>query len=538
MTWRRGFILICFVLVIIAIAARLIYVHHLDSAFLKQQGEVRSDRAVVLQAKRGLIKDRHGQVLAATTKMGAIAVDPSELNTGSKQWQHLLFLLDLSPSETAQKLAKFSQRRFMYLKRQVHPDIAEQIAKMRLPGVIVMTEYKRFYPLAEVTAPVLGFTNVDNQGIEGLELGYEKWLGGDNGEERYTKDLKGRVIKSAHQPAVDGRDVTLTIDARIQSMTYKALKAAVTKHRALAGTAVVLDVKTGEVLAMASVPSFNPNNFATIKPGTTRNRVVTDVYEPGSLLKTFAMASVLASGEYAPDDIVNTYPGRFRIGRRVVRDARNLGELSLTDVIRHSSNVGISKLVLDIEPAAFPDTLSALGFGRSTLVGFPGEQSGLMPIRRDWKPFALATLSFGYGISATTLQIAQAYAVIANGGKSISPTLIKGSQVAPVTEVLTPAVAHQTLEMLKTVVANGGTAIQAQVKGYEIAGKTGTARKAIPGGYAENQYVTSFAGIAPANDPKYAMVIMVDDPKGDQYYGGQVAAPVFASVMRRLLPMN
>lgn len=537
MKWRRGFIYVALVLIFIGIISRMLHLQISNRHYLKKQGTVRTERQVVIQAKRGLIKDRTGQVLAATTQLAAVAIDPTEIRTANPKWQQLIALLKLDPIVTDAKLKKYAKRRFMYLKRQITPSISEQVRHLRLPGVIVLTEYKRYYPQAEIFAPILGFTNIDSQGIEALERSYNGWLAGKNGLRRYEKDLKGRIIQSQYLAPEDGQDITLTIDSRLQAITYQALKKAVVKHQALAGTAVVLDVKTGAILAMASAPSFNPNDLKSITPGSTRNRVVTDVYEPGSLLKTFAMAQVLSSENYQPGDTIDTYPGRYYIGRRIVRDARNLGELSLTEVIQHSSNVGISKLLLTAKPEQFPDLLGELGFGKPTMIGFPGEQSGYLPVKRQWKPFALATLSFGYGVSATTLQVAQAYAVIARKGKHIEPSLLVRGQEPAAKLVLDPMVADQILAMLKTVVGEGGTAIQARVKGYEIAGKTGTARKATKGGYAENAYVTSFAGIAPANNPKLVMVVMIDDPKGDDYYGGSVAAPVFSEVMHRALPL-
>lgn len=537
MKWRRIFIYIILVLILLGIVARVLHLQIKERHFLQKQGKVRSERQVIIPAKRGLIKDRNGQVLAATTKMAAIAVDPSELKTSSAKWPTLLNKLHLDPQQVNDKLKRFSKRRFMYLKRQITPHLADQINAFNIPGVIVLTEYRRFYPQAEIFAPILGFTNIDSQGIEALERGYNDWLSGDNGLMVYEKDLKGRVVQSQYVAPKAGNDIMLTIDGRIQSITYQALKKAVLKHRALAGTAVLLDVDSGQILAMASVPSYNPNNLNSIAPGSTRNRVVTDVYEPGSLFKPFAMAQVLQSKHYQFDDTINTHPGRYYIGRKIVRDPRSYGEMSLTEVIQKSSNVGISKLLLTAKPEDFPVLLGKMGFGKATMIGFPGEQSGVLPIRREWKPFALATLSFGYGVSATTLQIAQAYALLARKGKHIDPQLLASDQTPPGKYVLDPAVADQVLGMLKTVVSRGGTAIQARVKGYEIAGKTGTARKAAKGGYAINEYVTSFAGIAPADNPKLVMVVMIDDPKGDDYYGGSVAAPVFSEVMHRVLPM-
>lgn len=533
---RKLFVWIFLVLVIVAIVLRMIHLQFSLQKELKRQGDNRAQRTEVISAKRGIIRDRHGEPLAITSSVQTIFINPQFLNIQNSNWPAVVKLLKLDPVLLAEKLQRYKNKQFMYLKRRVPPPIAAQIKTLKVPGVYFETTYKRYYPQAEIVSQVLGFTNIQNQGQEGVERLYDSWLSGNDGERQVVRDLKGRVLsnQTLREP-VNGKDITLTIDSQIQAITFKALKAAVIEHKAMSGSAVVLNAKTGEILAMANMPTFNPNNLNSLVPGSTRNRVLTDVFEPGSVFKPLAMAAVLSSGQYTSEDTVNTYPGRYRVSGNIIRDSRSYGEIPLTEVIKKSSNVGISKLVLSLEPDTLPLTLRALGIGKKTAVHFPGESAGSLPQPRTWKPFALATLSFGYGVAANTLQVAQAYSVIANAGQKNPVSLIKQNQLPVAETVLEPEVAGQVLEMLKAVVAKGGTGVRAQVKGIEVAGKTGTSRKAVAGGYSDDQYTAIFAGIAPADNPKYVMVVMIDDPRGEAYYGGTVAAPVFSKVMTRLL---
>lgn len=537
--YRQIFIWVFLFLILIGIVIRMMHLQIIEKKELQRHGHNRSTRTEVIAAKRGIIRDRTGKPLAVTTAMSTVFVDPKQLNTTPEKWAQLLKLLQLSPQKTAERLHRYQNKHFMYLKRRVAPPIAKQLRQLKIPGIYFKTEYKRFYPHAEVAAQLIGFTNIQNQGQEGIELMYNNWLSGVDGERRVIRDLKGNVIsnETLRQPQ-PGKDITLSIDSRLQALTFQALKSAVIKDKAASGSAVILDAKTSEILAIANWPTFNPNDLNKIEKGSTRNRAITDIFEPGSVFKPFAMAAVLSSGKYQPGDVIGTYPGRYRIGGNIVRDPRSYGEIPLHEVIRKSSNVGISRLVLSVEPEYLPDTLRKIGIGQKVGLGFPGESAGSLSAKQNWKPFALATLSFGYGVAATTLQVAQGYSILANGGKKQTVSLLKKEQLEPAQTVLDPQVASQVLQMLKAVVARGGTGVRAQVKGYEIAGKTGTARKAIKGGYADDQYTVLFAGIAPADNPKYVMVIMVDDPRGDNYYGGTVAAPVFAKVMSQVLPLN
>ena len=529
-----------FLLVVIAIVARLVHLHAIQDEFLTEHSKARSVRVLPIHAPRGEILDRHGQPLAVSTKVMTLWIDPSQLNTYDPRWQKVLNMIHMPSDIMAAKLKGKQKRRFFYLKRQVSPSMAKQVLALKLPGVYEQTTYKRFYPEAEASAQLLGVTNIDDQGQAGLEQVYNAHLAGQNGQQRIVRDLKGHVIKQAViKPMQPGKPIQLSIDHRLQFITYRALKHAYDINHAKAASAVIMDVRTGEILAMVSLPSFNPNDRSTYQSDAMRLRAVTDTFEPGSVMKPLAMAAVLSTGQYDADDTLDTTPGRYRVQGHIVRDGHNLGVISLRDVIRKSSNVGISKLVLSVQPETLPSFYRHVGLGRQTGVRYPGERSGVLPHKR-WSPFALATLSFGYGISVTTLQLATAYATLANEGKKVTPTLLKQTeQHQQAEQIVDPNVAQQVLEMLTSVVQRGGTGVRARVEGFQVAGKTGTARKAGPGGYLPDSYTAIFAGVIPADHPQYAMVVMVDDPRGDRYYGGSVAAPVFSKVMSQyLLPSS
>ena len=533
---RWWLIAIIFVLVVIAIVTRLVHLHAIQDDFLTEHSEARSVRVLPIHAPRGEILDRHGQPLAVSTKVITLWIDPSQLNTQDPRWQQILNIIHLPSDVMAAKLKGKQKRRFLYLKRQVSPAMAQQVLALKLPGVYEQTTYKRFYPEAEASAQLLGVTNIDDQGQAGLEQVHNAHLAGQNGQQRIVRDLKGHVIKQAiTKPMQPGKPIQLSIDHRLQFITYRALKHAYDINHAKAASAVVMDVRTGEILAIVSLPSFNPNDRSTYQSDAMRLRAVTDTFEPGSVMKPLAMAAVLSTGQYDADDTLDTSPGRYRVQGHIVRDGHNLGMISLRDVIRKSSNVGISKLVLSVQPETLPSFYRHVGLGRQTGVRYPGERSGVLPHKR-WSPFALATLSFGYGVSVTTLQLATAYATLANDGRKVTPTLLKQKeQHQQAEQIVDPNVAQQVLEMLASVVQRGGTGVRARVEGFQVAGKTGTARKAGPGGYLPDSYTAIFAGVIPADHPRYAMVVMVDDPRGDRYYGGSVAAPVFSKVMSQFL---
>lgn len=524
-------------IIITAIGVRLYYVHVQQQPFLVKQGNARSERHLAVPAQRGVVVDRHGHPLAMSMPVQTLWIDPKQLNIKDPRWRKILTWLHIKGDRLDQRIiAKANSSRFMYLKRQLSPALAKRVLALHLPGVYAKPAYRRFYPQGESIAPLIGLTNIDSVGQDGIEKYYHVWLAGKPGRQMILRDLKGHVFAAQEKIAPEaGKPIALSLDYRMQYLTYRALKKAILAHRAVSGSAVIMDVHSGEILAMASFPSFNANDRTDMKISGAKNRAVTDVFEPGSVIKPLAMAAVLDSGLVAPDEIVDTAPGRWRIGRNVIRDTRNYGQLDLEGIIQKSSNVGISKLVLMLAPDALPKALHKFGFGQVTGVSFPGERTGVLPMRSKWRQFALATLSFGYGLSVTTLQLAQAYAVIANGGKRIQPTLLKRTGKIEYEQVFQPQVTQQVLTMLASVTQKGGTGVRARVPGYLVAGKTGTSRKVGPGGYLPDSYTAVFVGIIPVHQPKLVMAIMIDDPRGDAYYGGSVAAPVFAEVMPKIM---
>ena len=538
MSWRFWFCTLLIFSLFVVIGTKL-YILHVDRhAFLQKQSNARTVRHVITPNERGIMMDRKGAPLGVSSVVYDIFVNPQTVNMQNPKWVKALQLMGLNDQRWRKKIQQH-RGQFAYLLRQAPAPVAEKIAAFKLRGVYMTPQFTRFYIEGERMAHVLGITGMNAQGQEGLELYYNDWLAGKQGEATRMSDLKGNVIAvlGKVKPVQHGKPIALSIDRRIQYITYKALKEAVIKHAAASGSAVILEAKTGQILAMANYPSFNPNTKIGADAGSRRNRSVTDSFEVGSTLKTFSMAKVLEHGKFDETKKINTYPGYYRIGRNTVRDDHYSGVLSLPDVLKKSSNVAISKLVLSLPEQSFPELLSKLGFGAQTGVEFPGEAAGIMPTPLRWRKFALATLSFGYGMAATTLQLANAYAVIANRGIKRAPSLLKQNDVPVGEVVMNPAVADKILNMLVGVTETGGTAVRARVPGYVVAGKTGTARKAIKGGYAKDKYVAVFAGIAPANQPALIMVVMIDETHGLNYYGGAVAAPVFSKVMRQVLPL-
>ena len=530
---RRAFLFLCMGLAAASLVWRAVCLQVLDKEFLLSQADARHLRVVSLPAHRGKILDRHGEPLAISTPVESVWVNPQVLGAELQRIPELTRLLSLDRGKVEDLLASRADREFIYLRRHISPGLAAQVAALKIPGVHLQREYRRYYPGGEVTAHVTGFTNIDDTGQEGIELAYEEWLGGEPGAKRVVKDGNHRIIEDVEgisRPR-PGKDLTLSIDRRIQYLAYRELKAAMQEHQARAASAVVLDVKSGEVIAMVNQPSFNPNNRQQLRSSSMRNRAVTDVFEPGSTMKPFIAASALESGRYRPETPVSTSPGWMRVGVNTVRDVHDYGDLDLSGVIRKSSNVGISKVALSLPAEDIWSLLTELGFGAQTYSGFPGEASGLLSHHGGWNAIETATLSFGYGVSATALQLAQAYAVLATGGIKRSVTFLREGEVTEERRVLPAAVARQVRDMLEQAVGPEGTAPQARVAGYRVAGKTGTAKKSSAGGYASKKYLAMFAGMAPASDPRFVMVVMVDEPSNGKYYGGQVAAPVFSKVM-------
>ncbi|HMW49225.1 MAG TPA: penicillin-binding protein 2, partial [Cellvibrionaceae bacterium] len=481
-----------------------------------------------------LLRIDKNRLLAVSTPVQSIFVNPQKVD--SKDFPRLAKALKLTTVEIEKKIAANADRKFIYLARKLPPHDAEEITQLQIPGVGVEEEYERYYPAGEVAAHLVGFTNIDDHGQEGMELALDSWLTGSPGTKEVIKDLKGNVVKELglKKSAVAGKDVQLSIDLRLQYVAHKALKAQVEERGALSGSVVVLNAKTGEILAMANQPSFNPNNRTNVPLNNLRNRAITDVVEPGSTIKPFTVMAALETGRYKPDTIINTSPGYLQVGSKTLKDKHNLGPIDLTTIIQKSSQIGISKLALDLEPQSVRDLLHKSGFGEITGVGFPGESAGVLPSHAKWQPIERATLAFGMGMSATPLQLAQAYLMIANQGRFHSVSLLKKDAKVlddkKPEQIVSPKVAAQMNEMLKTVVQPGGTAYRARLESYSFAGKTGTAHKVDATGYAENKYVAIFAGMAPADNPEIVSVVVINEPTKGSYYGGDVAAPVFAKV--------
>ncbi len=518
---------------------RLIDLHILKQDFLQGEGNSRALRTIGVPSYRGMITDRLGVPLAVSTLVQSIWINPQEL-TQPEKLREATKILKLPYTETIKKIKANSQKEFMYLARHLSPDKAEQLQKLGIPGLHVLKEYRRFYPRSEAVAHVVGFCDIDHQGKEGLELAYDEILKGQTGKDKIIKDRLGRHAddKGSLITQRGGRDIALSIDHRVQFLAYRELMSAVKTHQAKAGSVVILDAKTNEVLAMANYPSFNPNQRIQHMDDKYRNRALTDQFEPGSVIKAFTMANILASGKYHADTKIDTSPGWMKVGQHIVKDIHNHGEISLKTALQKSSNIVVSKLTLELPTMSLPDMLVKVGFTQSTGSGFPGESSGKISTVSSKNPISLATLAFGYGMTVTPLQLAQGYSVLANQGIKHPVTFIKGGNNASVGEqVLDADVAKTVIGMLGLVTEKGGSATKARVNGYAVAGKTGTSRKVSSKGGYEKKYLSLFAGFAPAENPKLVMVVMIDDPAKGGYYGGEVAAPVFGKVMSESLRM-
>lgn len=515
-----------------ALVARAAWLQVGDADFLRAQGDQRNLRIEPLAATRGLILDRNGQPLAVSTPVVSIWANPEQLGGHREAWRKLAKTAGVDYEDLKDRIIRAQGREFLYIRRHLAPDAAQRILDLKVPGVAGMTEYRRYYPAGEVAAHVVGFTNIDDRGQEGMELAYEEWLGAHPGRRKVVKDLNGNVVKNVEliEDARPGRDVVLSIDLRIQYLAWRELSAAVRQNNASGGTVVVLDVDTGEVLAMVNAPSFNPNNRRNARTSWLRNRAVTDLFEPGSTMKTFTVAAALESGNFRPDTLLETSPGYMTVGNKVIRDHHNYGLIDVTTVLTKSSNIGSTKLALAMGPETLVEMLDRVGFGRSTESGFPGEGTGVLPRRAKWRPIEIATVSYGYGLSVTALQLAQSYAVVAAGGVQRPLTLLRREQAAEGRQVMSADIADTLVGMLRTVATDEGTAAKARINGFSVAGKTGTVHKLTGSGYAENEYLSLFAGLAPASRPRVVTVVVIDNPAGGTYYGGQVAAPVFSAV--------
>ncbi len=530
--WRYGSVLGVFLLVIVALGWRLVDLHVVDNDFLRKQGDVRTIRVESIDAHRGVVSDRYGEPLAVSTPVQTLWANPSEMDADEARLTNLSRLLNISEARLRERLKIYADREFIYLRRKVQPGLAKEVMALDIDGVYSRQEYRRYYPAGEVTAHIVGFTNIDERGQEGMELAYNQWLSGESGRKRVLKDNRGRVIKDLTliRDASPGHNLQLSIDLRLQYLAYRELKAVVQAHSARGGTLVMLDVDTGEVLAMVNQGSYNPNDRSQLAPENLRNKAITDLFEPGSTMKPVAMAAALETGDYSTNTTIDTSPGYRRFGRFTIRDHRNYGVISLTDIIAKSSNVGISRIATDIGGDTIRNLYSRLGLGQPTGIGFPGEAVGVLPSPPKWRPVEEATLSYGYGLSVNALQLAQAYMVIANGGVRYPLSLIKLDREPEGQRVLSEKVTYEVRNMLREVVSRG-SGKRAQPGFYTAGGKTGTVHLVGKQGYEDSQYKAIFAGMAPIDNPRIVTVVAVDAPQSGEYYGGEVAAPVFARVM-------
>ena len=534
---RVTLVLVFFSLIAGALAARAVHLQVLNREFLNQQADTRHLRREKISAHRGTITDRNSEPLAISTPVDSIWANPKELAPAVDEVPRLARALGLDPQLLMRRITRSMDKEFLYLKRHLNPEQAEQVLALKLPGVNVQREYHRYYPAGEVTGHLVGFTDIDDEGQEGLELAFNHWLAGESGAKRVLKDRLGRSVENVEsiRPAHHGKNLRTSIDLRIQYLAYRTLKAAIQSYNAESGSIVVLDVKTGEVLAIVNQPTYNPNDRSQFSAERYRNRAVTDIFEPGSSIKPFVVAAALESGEFEPGSVIDTAPGYVRVGAKTIEDNRNLGRVSLTTILARSSNVGVTKLAMALQPDRLWQTMTEFGLGSLTSSAFPGESAGLLTHFSNWKPISQATLAYGYGVSVTALQLAQAYAAIGNGGRLNPVSLVALEKPAEDEQVIAPTTAAAGRKRLEEVVRPGGTGTKAAVAGYRVAGKTGTAWKFAAGGYSEDKYISIFAGLAPASDPRLAAVVVIDEPSGELYYGSDVAAPVFADVMTESL---
>jgi len=523
-------------LAFVGLVARAAHLQLIEQDFYEKQGKARFTRVTKIASHRGAILDRNGEPLAVSTPVDTVWVNPKELEMSPAEYKRLAEALQRDATWLTQRISSNLDRDFLYLVRQMNPKNAAQVKALNIPGVYLQREYRRFYPAGEVTGHILGFTNIDDVGQEGLELAYNHMLAGEEGRKRVLRDLKGNTVEDIEsiRPARPGSDLIASVDLRIQYLAYRELKAAVARHRAQSGSVVVIDVDSGEVLAMVNQPQFNPNDRDPPDVRSYKNRAATDIFEPGSSIKPFVAAAGVALGRYSGDTIIDTSPGYVQVGLKRIPDKHNLGPISLTTVIAQSSNVGMTKLALTLKPDQMWQTLGSFGFGRVTGSGYPGESAGMLAPPSQWRTLEQATMSYGYGLSVTALQLAHAYAVLGSGGIDRPVSLRRVDETPSGARVIEDHVAREMLRMMEHVVMQqGGTGSRAALDGYRVAGKTGTAWKAKIGsaGYDTDRYVATFGGVVPASKPKLAAIVVIDDPTGGDFYGGEVAAPVYANVM-------
>lgn len=533
--WRRWFVMSLLLIGAAGLVWRSVYLQWVDRDFLQNQGDARHLRVMELVANRGVIMDRNNEPLAISTPVDSVWVNPKVflVNASVNDLHNLAKLLEMKPAELKEKIGQRRDREFVYVKRRVAPELAQRVEQLGLPGVALQREYRRYYPMAEAAGHVVGFTSVDDEGQEGIELAFDEQLRGTRGAMRVLRDSLGNVVENVESIAEPqpGRDLVLSIDRRIQYLAYRELKAAVQTHRAKSASAVILDVQTGEVLAMVNQPAFNPNNRASFDTTHYRNRAVTDLFEPGSTMKSFTMAAALDAGKITPRTTIDTAPGYYRLGRNTIRDAIDYGTIDVATILQKSSNVGTTKIALSMTPEQLWKMFNRVGFGAVSGSGFPGEAGGVIGDYWRWKQIQQASHSYGYGMSVTALQLARAYGVLAADGILKPVSFVKVDEVPQGERVMPAAVARQVRGMLESVVADKGTGKLARVSGYRVSGKTGTVHRSSNGGYDDDRFSALFAGMAPATKPRLAMVVVIHEPSGNEYHGGSVAAPVFGKVM-------
>ncbi len=529
--WRQRLVLVVLLGAFVTLVARSLYLQGFDNEFLGDKGRARFERVIDISATRGRITDRNGDVLAVSTPVRSIWAIPEDAQLAPAQARSLAALLEMDVREINQKLA--SEREFVYVKRQLPPELADRVTALKLPGIHQKDEYRRYYPSGEVMAHMLGFTGVEDAGQEGIELAFNGQLSGKAGSRRVIKDRRGNVVEDVESihPPQEGRDIVLAMDSKVQYLAYSYLKQALEENRAKAGGVVVLDARSGEILALANLPTYNPNNRFKLVGAQLRNRALTDSFEPGSTMKPFTVALALDEGKVRSNTPIQTAPGRLTIGTATIHDAHMHGVLTVAQVIQKSSNVGAAKLALSMTPQDMWNMFDSLGFGAPLKLGFPGEVGGRLRPAKTWRPIEQATMAYGHGISVTLIQLARAYQTFARDGDLV-PISLARLEAPPLNgkQVFSAQTAHAVRAMLEMAVLPGGTAPKAQIAGYRVAGKTGTAHK-IEGGTYANKYVASFVGFAPASDPRLIVAVMIDEPSNGKYYGGDVAAPVFAQVM-------
>jgi len=530
---RLRWVMLALLLTGAGLIARAVQLQLLDGGFLLSQGNARYTRVAKLAAHRGAIYDRNGETLAVSTPVDSVWINPKELQQAADQIPKLAEALNRDRNWLAQRISSSLDRDFVYLVRHMNPKDAAQVKALNIPGVYLQREYRRYYPAGEVMGHVLGFTNIDDEGREGLELAYDHWLAGSPGAKRIIQDRYGRTVEDIEsiRAARPGQEMTTSIDIRIQYLAYRELKSSIQQHNAISGSAIVVDVETGEVLAMVNQPSYNPNDQDQREPGDIRNRAATDLLEPGSIMKPFVAAAGVASGRYNANSIIDTSPGLIKVGIKTIEDEHPIGAATLTTVMAKSSNVGMTKMALSMSPETMWKTLDAFGFGQVTGSGFPGEAAGMLLNPKQWRPINQANMSFGYSLSVTPLQLAHAYAILGANGISRPLALKKVEGAVEGQRVIDEKTAREMIKIMEAVVTEeGATGARAAIVGYRVAGKTGTAQKLVNGAYSSDAHIASFGGVVPATHPRIACVVVINEPRDGTYYATTVAAPVFSNI--------